>query len=52
MKIIQNCHKTNSDTRLRNMGAEWNYNSENAGLWEENFKKNIWAYERKSDMED
>jgi len=34
------------------MGAEINYNSEIAGLWEENFKKNIWAYERKSNMED
>ena len=33
------------------MGAERNYNSEIVGLWEENFKKNIWAYERKSDVE-
>ena len=47
-----NCHKTNSYIRLRNMGAERNYNSEIAGLLEENFKKNIWAYERKSNMED
>jgi len=34
------------------MGAERNHNSEIAGLLEENFKKNIWAYERKSNMED
>ena len=38
--------------RLRNMGAERKINSEIACLWEENFKKNIWAYERKSYMED
>jgi len=34
------------------MGAERNYNSEIAALWEENFEKDIWAYERKSNMED
>jgi len=28
IKIIQNCHKTNSDLRLRNVGAERNHNSE------------------------
>jgi len=37
---------------LRNLGAERNHNSEIAGLSEENFKKNIWAYERKSNTED
>ena len=30
----------------------WVHNSEIACLWEENLKKNIWAYERKSNMED
>ena len=29
-----------------------NCNSDIVGVWEENFKKNIWAYERKSNMED
>ena len=33
------------------MGAERKYNSETAGLLEENLKRNIWAYERKSNME-
>jgi len=34
------------------MGAVRNYNSLSAALGEENFKKNILAYERKSDVED
>jgi len=34
------------------MGAERKYNSETASLEEENLKRNIWAYERKSNMED
>ena len=34
------------------MGAERKYNSETASLWQENLKRNIWAYERKSNMED
>jgi len=34
------------------MGAEKNYNSETVALREENFKKNIWAYERKSNIGD
>ena len=40
------------DLRLRNMATERNCNSEIAGNLEENFKKNIWAYERKSNMAD
>ena len=32
IKIIQNSHKTNSDIRLTNMGAERNHNSEIACL--------------------
>jgi len=35
----------------RNMGVERNYNSETASLREENFKKNIRAHKRKSNME-
>jgi len=34
-----------------NVGAERNYNSETVSLWEENFKNNIWAHKRKSNME-
>jgi len=34
------------------MGAERKYTSETASLWEENPKRNIWAYEIKSNMED
>jgi len=34
------------------MGAERKYNSETASFWEENLKMNIWAYERKSNVED
>ena len=34
------------------MGAERKYNSEAASLSEENLKRNIWAYERKSNMEE
>jgi len=37
---------------IRNMGAERKYNSETASPWEENLKRNIWASERKSNMED
>ena len=33
------------------MGAERNHNSETVSLREENFKKNIWAHKRKSNME-
>jgi hypothetical protein len=44
IKIIQNYNKTNSDMCLRNMGIERNHNSETISLWEENFKKNIWAH--------
>jgi len=33
------------------MGAERNRNLETDILREENFKKNIWAHERKSNME-
>jgi len=33
------------------MGAERNYSSETVSLWEENFKNNIWAHKRKSNME-
>ena len=43
---------TNSDLCIRNMDAERKYNWETASLWEENLKRNIWAYERKSNMED
>ena len=32
------------------MGAEREYNSETASLWKEKLKKNIGAYERKSNM--
>jgi len=32
IKIIQNSNKTNSDIRLRNMGAERNCNSETVSL--------------------
>jgi len=27
------------------------FHSETASLWEENFKKNIWAHKRKSNLE-
>jgi hypothetical protein len=45
------CNKTNSDIRLRNLGAERIHNSETVSLPEENSNKNIWAHERKSNME-
>jgi hypothetical protein len=41
----------NSDLCLKNMGIERNHNSETINLWEENFKKNIWAHKRKLNME-
>jgi len=34
------------------MGAERKYDSETASLLKENLKRNIWAYEGKSNMED
>jgi len=34
------------------MGVERKYNLETASLREENLKRNIWAYERKSNTED
>jgi hypothetical protein len=34
------------------MGVETKYISETASLYEENLKRNIWAFERKSNMED
>jgi hypothetical protein len=48
---VFNCNKTNSDLCLRNMGNEINHNSETISLWEENFKKIIWAHKRKLNME-
>jgi len=49
----------NISTRLRQLtvyaddilGIEWNRNSETICLWEENFKKNIWAHKRKLNVE-
>ena len=37
---------------LGNMGTEGLLNPEIAGIWKENPTEDIWAYKRKSDVED